>query len=186
MSCIEAFDLFPAHIGLTRKGKTSFKTKLGGVYTILICFLTLAYAIIIIVEPLKASNSSTTITSAGLSTGEYDDISSNSAGSKLPETKTVNEVEFEGTYQVHKYTQYINNASYNNAKTFTPHQEGFQVAFELPQDYNSSYYSFIMYSVTVTNLIYEYEVVEYDFCNTTDFPEEVREELEQNEIGSMI
>ena len=185
MSFLENFDLFPAQIGFARAGKASFKTKLGGCYTIIISLFTLIYTMILIMEPLKASKIST-FSNAGFEVGGYDDSSSLSVGSRLSETTDINGVEFQGTYQVHKYSHYIRNATLNNEKTFMPHQQGFQIAFKLPANYNTSIYTLDMYSYIATNLSFHYEYVEHDLCNITDFPEEVREELLQYGIEDMV
>ena len=87
--------MFSVHIGLTKEGKTKFKTTFGGCYTILMLLLTLVYAIIIIIEPLKASSSTIHSTVETYTTNVE-----NSAGSISSEKVTINGVEFSGTNEV--------------------------------------------------------------------------------------
>ena len=90
MKYIESFDMFPAYIGLTKQGMTKFQSKFGGCYTILVLLLTLVYAIIIIIEPLKANSSSA---------NNIGNLAS-SVGTGLSETVTINGVKFSGTNEV--------------------------------------------------------------------------------------
>ena len=161
MSLLETFDLYPINVGLTHNSKTTFRTKFGGAYTLIVLILAIAYAIVIVIEPLKASTSTTATAAAG--TGDSPSlggISAGTVGSTLPETEIINGIEFQGTYEVKKYTRYIDNFTYSTAETFKPHQGGFQFAFYLPEDIDSNVYFYDMYHVLVENGTYTYNFVE--------------------------
>ena len=157
---METFDLYPINVGLTHNSKTTFRTKFGGAYTLIVLILAIAYAIVIVIEPLKASTSATA-TAAGIGDSpSLGGISAGTVGSTLPETEIINGIEFQGTYEVKKYTRYIDNFTYSTAETFKPHQGGFQFAFYLPADIDFNAYYYDMYHVLVENGTYTYNFVE--------------------------
>ena len=174
MDYIKSLDLFPAQIGLTMQGRTSYKTKFGGWYSIFILLFSLVYAIIIILEPLK-TNKYAEINSFEI--GATEGIASISAGSKINETVTINGIDFEGTNEVKKYTNYIKNFTFNDSYSFTPHQEGFQFALRVPDDFNGTTYAIKMHHAIVINNSFHLEDLDHDKCNISDFPQEVHNEL---------
>ena len=153
MGLIEDIDLFPVNIRLAFNREISLKNKLGGFYTIFVVLLTMIYAKIIIFEPLKASSSTSVNT---VDAFEVDEGSS--VGSTSSQTEIINGVEFEGTHEVKKYTNYIKNFAYDTSD-YKPHQEGFQFAFFLPANYNSSLYQYEMYYGTVEDNHHNYDLV---------------------------
>ena len=85
-----------------------------------------------------------------------------------------------------KYTKYIDNISYNTEDIFRPHQAGFQFAFSVPNNIDSSVYYYDMYQTSVENGTHAYEYIESKYWNATDFPEEVRQELLDYGIENML
>ena len=176
--------MFPVRIGMTKDSRSLHKTKVGGAYTLFVFLLSIVYALVLILEPLKASNS---INSSVVNQEGTGSISGISAGSSISETVTINGVEFQGTYDVKKRTEYIRNFTFSSSEhTYQPHKEGFQIAFEIPLDYDESLYFIEMVHFTIRDGEPSGELVEFDYCNITDFPEEIREELLYLNIQEMV
>ena len=155
MVSLRQFDLLPVQIGLSIDGKASYKTTLGGLFTLIIVVLSIIYAIIMLIEPLSVKNTSINITSSSnsgmtgnTSSAYYDTISDNSAGAKLQDTVILDGIEFEGTQEVKQYTHYIDNYTYSKTPSFYPHQAGFQFAIKIPEDYDDSALLFEIFRVS--------------------------------------
>ena len=189
MDHLKIMDAFSTQFGVTFDGKTKHKTIIGGICTILIMILVILYAIVMILEPLKVKSSIQSVVESefgyGLDSSTLIQGTNRAAGTALSETTIINGVEFQGVYDVKKYTSHIDYTS-SNAERFMPFREGFHVAVEYPvlMDHKSIEISF--WYESKVNDVPSHEAVGSQPCNISDFPTELHDELRQANIENMV
>ena len=142
-----------------------------------------------ILEPLKAKSSIQNVSEAGsnlaLDSFTIGRETGRAAGTALSETTTIGGVEFQGVYDVKKYINYIDYTS-SNTERYTPLSEGFYLAVDIPSalDYTIIDLSFWYYYIVNDTPRYEY--IEMQFCNVSDFPNALHDELNRVGIEELI
>ena len=151
-SILTNFDAFEKSVGMTIKGRDTYKSNCGGLATIAVFFLVIGYMVILVTQPLKYKagistmtttttvDSNTTDTTNTTDTGlpSTDNLNSGNAGST-----TIGDIDYVGTYSTRKSNLY-HNVSFDT-NSYYPQNNGLMFAVDFTsnfQNYSEMFFEF--------------------------------------------